>query len=109
MFAVVYRWKIREDLEKDFERAWNLGTVAIRRDLGGLGSRLHKMGDGEYFAYAQWPDEESYRRNRDARMPYEDEEARALYTRALQDSEAEVIIAGRVIDDLLVEDEGAKD
>lgn len=102
MFAVIYRWKTREGLEEDFERGWHLGTMAISRDLGGLGSRLHRIGRGEYFAYAQWPDEESYQRNRDARMPYDNDEARALYTRALEDSETEVIIAGDVIDDLLV-------
>lgn len=101
MFSVVYRWKIRSDRSLDFERAWNLGTRAITRDLGGLGSRLHKIAPGEYFAYAQWPDRESYEQNRQNRMPYDDPEARRLYTKALEDSEVEVLAIGEVIDDLL--------
>ena len=32
-------------------------TELIRDEQGGLGSRLHRCGDGHYFAYAQWPSE----------------------------------------------------
>jgi len=102
MFAVVYRWKIKPGLEAKFEEGWNRGTLAIRRDLGGLGSRLHKIAAGEYFAYAQWPDRESFMKNREQRMPYDDPEARALYTEALQDSEAQMLVLGEVLDDLLI-------
>jgi len=102
MFAVVYRWKIKPGLEARFEEGWRKGTLAIRRDLGGWGSRLHRMGDGRYFAYAQWPDEATFQKNRAERMPYSDPEARALYTAALEDSEAELLVLGDVLDDLLL-------
>lgn len=101
MFAVVYRWRIRPGLEAKFEEGWRLGTLAIRRDLGGLGSRLHRSADGGYFAYAQWPDADTFARNRAARMPYSDPAARALYTEALEGSEVELLVLGEVVDDLL--------
>lgn len=102
MFAVVYRWKIKPGLEVKFEEGWRLGTLAIRRDLGGWGSRLHRIGPGEYFAYAQWADRETFLKNRAARMPYDDPAARALYSEALEDSEAELVAMGEVVDDLLL-------
>ncbi|MGE0045969.1 MAG: antibiotic biosynthesis monooxygenase [Hyphomonadaceae bacterium] len=101
MFAVVYRWRIKPELEAKFEEGWRLGTAAIKRDLGGWGSRLHKSADGRYFAYAQWPDEETFMRNRKERMPYSDPAARALYTEALEGSEAELLVMGEVVSDLL--------
>lgn len=104
MFAVVYRWRIRPDLEEKFVEGWRRGTLAIRRDLGGLGSRLHRIGPGEYFAYAQWPDEATFQKNRAERMPYNDPDARALYTAALEDSEAQLVVLGEVADDLLLHD-----
>lgn len=102
MFAVVYRWKIKPGLEAKFEEGWRKGTLAIRRDLGGLGSRLHKIAPGEYFAYAQWPDRESFEQNRARRMPYDDPEARKLYTEALEESVVETLVVGEVLDDLLI-------
>lgn len=101
MFAVVYRWRIKPGLEAKFEEGWRLGTEAIMRDLGGWGSRLHKTSDGRYFAYAQWPDEETFLKNRKERMPYADPVARKLYTEALEESEAELLIMGEVAHDLL--------
>ena len=101
MFSVVYRWKIRPELEDKFRLAWRGGTVAIRRDLGGLGSRLHRIGPGEYFAYAQWPDEASYRAAREGKMSYDDPEARQAYLEALEGSETDVVVCGEVVEDLL--------
>jgi len=102
LYAVVYRWRIRPELEDTFERAWHLGTLAIRRDLGGEGSCLHRSGPGEYFAYAYWRTRVEYERNRAARMPYEDPIARELYTKALEGGELEVVLTGDVVDDLLL-------
>ena len=103
MFAVVYRWRIKPGLEAKFEEGWRRGTLGIRRDLGGWGSRLHRTAEGEYFAYAQWPDAETFHANRAARMPYADPEARALYTEALEGSEVELLVLGEVVDDLLLQ------
>ena len=55
-FHVVYRWRLREGSEASFRAAWSAVTQAIRREHGGLGSRLHRAEDGWWVAYAAWPD-----------------------------------------------------
>ena len=57
MHAIYFRWKVASGRERDFENAWLELTRLIRDERGGLGSRLHRCGDGHYFAYAQWPSE----------------------------------------------------
>ena len=46
-------------MEQDFENAWLTLSRIILQKYGSLGARLHKIGNGKYFAYAQWPDEET--------------------------------------------------
>ena len=53
-FAVLYRWKVKPDLEARFIDAWSAATVAYRT-IGALGSRLHRADDGSLYAYAEWP------------------------------------------------------
>ncbi|HEX8155593.1 MAG TPA: antibiotic biosynthesis monooxygenase [Thermoanaerobaculia bacterium] len=53
-FAVLYRWKVRPDLEHAFIDAWATATAAYRT-IGALGSRLHRADDGDLYAYAEWP------------------------------------------------------
>ena len=55
-FAVLYRWRLHPGREDDFVAAWAEMTAAIRRERGGLGSRLLRSDDGTWVAYAQWPD-----------------------------------------------------
>lgn len=62
-FAVLYRWRLRPGMEEDFKHAWGLQTDAIRRERGGLGSRLHRAPDGWWAAYALWPDREAWLRS----------------------------------------------
>ena len=57
MHAIYFRWKVATGHELDFEQAWLELTELIRNEQGALGSRLHRCGDGHYFAYAQWPSE----------------------------------------------------
>jgi len=59
-FCVVYRWVVREGMEQQCREAWARLTEAIRRERGGLGSRLHLADDGSWVAYAQWPDRETW-------------------------------------------------
>jgi catechol 2,3-dioxygenase-like lactoylglutathione lyase family enzyme len=54
-FAVIYRWRLEPNLVDDFCLAWEEMTHLIRAYRGGLGSRLHRLADGSYLAYAQWP------------------------------------------------------
>jgi heme-degrading monooxygenase HmoA len=100
MFAAIYKWRVLAGREAEFEEAWRLGTIAIRDQLGGQGARLHRAANGEYFAYAQWPDEETWRRAADQRMPYKDDEARRLYSSAI-DGPVEHLYAFPVVIDLL--------
>ncbi len=60
-FAVVYRWRIQEGREAEFEAAWRRVTLAIRERCGSFGSRLHRVSDGTYVAYARWPSEASWK------------------------------------------------
>jgi len=59
-FAVIYRWRLAPGTEAAFCDAWAEVTLAIGRDRGGLGSRLHRGDDGIWLAYAQWPDRASW-------------------------------------------------
>lgn len=59
-FAVLYRWRIDESRLADFRAAWEEATHRIRDERGGLGSRLHRLGDGFWAAYAQWPSRQAW-------------------------------------------------
>jgi len=65
-FCVVYRWRLRDGHEASFRKAWAVVTEAIAHKRGGLGSRLHRTDDGEWLAYAQWPDRETWERSQAA-------------------------------------------
>jgi len=53
-FVVLYRWKIKPELEDQFAAGWSQATQALL-ERGSLGSRLHKGNDDTWYAYAQWP------------------------------------------------------
>ena len=59
-FAVIYRWRLKPGSEEAFRAAWETVTRIIRREHGGLGSRLHRTAEGLWLAYAQWPDRASW-------------------------------------------------
>ena len=54
-FAVIYRARIHPGKEEQYVSAWTRITETLRRERGGLGSRLHRGTDGIWYAYAQWP------------------------------------------------------
>ncbi len=60
MYAIIYRFDVRQGQEAQFETSWQLVTHAFMKHAGGLGSRLHKNETGSYIAYAQWPDKISW-------------------------------------------------
>src|SRR5688572_18698629 len=103
MFVVVYWWRIKPGKEEQFREAWRRGTVEIKRIYGSLGSRLSRETDGRFIGVAEWPDRESWQRAFDAKMIYDDAEARRMFVDAI----AEAPEAGRplltmeVTDDLL--------
>lgn len=54
MFIVLYRWRIKPEMEERFISAWTEITRFMLDNRGSLGSRLHRAGDGTFYAYAQW-------------------------------------------------------
>ena len=66
MLIVIYRWKLTEGREEVFRQGWYEMTESIYRTRGSMGSRLHRAEDGTWVAYAQWPDEETWRKAREA-------------------------------------------
>lgn len=59
MFCVIYRWRIKPELEKQFVESWAAITRVYIEDRGGWGSRLHRGEDGLFYAYAQWKSAEA--------------------------------------------------
>ncbi len=101
MYAIAYRWKLKPGTEAQFERAWAAGTSAISAEFGGLGSRLHAGEDGFYYAYAQWPDKETYEKAMETRMHHSDDVAREAYRDAIAEDGSEILFAGEMVCDLL--------
>lgn len=54
MFVVLYRWRIKPELEKEFIEGWSEVTEYFVENSASLGSRLHRGADGVFYAYAQW-------------------------------------------------------
>lgn len=101
MYVAVYAWRVKPGHEERFREAWRRGTLAITRLYGSFGSRLHRAGDGRFIGHAEWPDEATWKAAFDARMVYDDPEARAMFVEALAEAPGELIAAMEVTDDLL--------
>ncbi|GAA2069980.1 hypothetical protein GCM10009801_20320 [Streptomyces albiaxialis] len=56
MFAVIYKWRLKQGKEEQFIASWRRMTTAIHESCGSYGSRLHRADDGTWVAYARWPD-----------------------------------------------------
>ncbi len=54
MFVVLYRWRIKPNLERQFVENWSARTAYLREKYDSLGSRLHRGNDGIWYSYAQW-------------------------------------------------------
>jgi len=77
MFTVIYEFKIKPGSEKAFEKSWRDLTNLIYNYEGSLGSRLHKLNDEIYLAYAQWPDRVTWV-NAGSKMPAESDTVRKI-------------------------------
>lgn len=104
MFVAVYAWRVKPGKEAQFREAWRRGTAAITRIYGGLGSRLHQNVDGRFVGVAEWPDRETWKKAFDAKMVYDDPEARASFLDALDEATpgGAPVFAMELTDDLLV-------
>lgn len=54
MFVVLYRWRIKEGMERQFVESWSERTAYLLEKYDTLGSRLHRGNDGIWYSYAQW-------------------------------------------------------
>ncbi|QEM81801.1 antibiotic biosynthesis monooxygenase family protein [Halomonas binhaiensis] len=59
MYSYLIEFNVKEGEEAAFVEHWSRLTEYIHQEFDGLGSRLHKTADGQYIAYAQWPDGDS--------------------------------------------------
>jgi hypothetical protein len=101
MYAVIYRWEVVPGLAAQFEEGWRRGTERISAEFGGWGSRLHRVSEGVYIAYAQWPDERTWKKAMETRMRHSDDEARKMYREAIVPGAFETLAQGEVVADLL--------
>ncbi|HRD47204.1 MAG TPA: antibiotic biosynthesis monooxygenase [Caulobacter sp.] len=106
MYVAVYAWRVRPGHEERFREAWRRGTRAITRLYGSFGSRLHRADDGRFIGYAEWPDEATWKAAFEAKMVYDDPEARAMFVEALEEGPGELLAAMEVTDDLLTRRDG---
>jgi len=56
----MFEFVVKDGCEEKFLEAWPSVTQGIYLFKGSLGSRLHKNINGEYIAYAQWPDQQTW-------------------------------------------------
>jgi quinol monooxygenase YgiN len=89
-FAVIYRWRLKTGAEAQFVAGWTRLTHAIRAERGGLGSRLHRLPDGSWLAYAQWPSRDAWEQAQAA--PALDPEGSVLMREAIVESEPPLLL-----------------
>lgn len=104
MYVAVYAWRVKPGKEAQFREGWRRGTLAINRIYGSFGSRLCRAEDGRFIGVAEWPDEATWRAAFDAKMVYDDAEARAMFIDALEEDSrpGELVANMDVLDDLLM-------
>ena len=83
MFIVMFEFVVKEGFEDQFLEAWPSATQGIYLFKGSLGSRLHKNINGEYIAYAQWPDKQAWEASATIQMSPDYEKHRDLMENAL--------------------------
>lgn len=97
MFVILYRWRINPEKEAQFIEGWTEITAYYRENFDSLGSRLHRGGDGIFYAYAQWKSAEQ-RENAFQNSPTF--EAGKLMREAIEESFPEVRL--EILSDYLV-------
>lgn len=63
MFCVVYKFYVDPAKHEQFKEGWRAVTMALKAECGGLGSRLHQDQNGNWIAYAQWPDKATWEKS----------------------------------------------
>ena len=65
MIAIIYRFKIKKGMDKQFSTNWALMTQEFRDIHGGLGSCLHQSDENLWTAYARWPDRDAFEKKKE--------------------------------------------
>lgn len=99
MHIVLYQFRVKQNHEEQFIKAWKVLTLLIHKHEKSLGSRLHKKKDLHYVAYAQWPSKEHFK-NAGEKLPLESNAIRARMRDSCED--VKVLDELEVIEDLLV-------
>lgn len=94
----MFEFVVKEGYKDQFLSTWAKTTQGIYLFKGSLGSRLHIDKNGAFIAYAQWPDEDTYRKASNIDMSPEYEKQRNLMhdslnlkaTKVLYEMEVEV-------------------
>lgn len=69
-FAVIYRWKVESEHEAYFRERWRCGTERLK-GLGSRGSSLSRTENGDFIAFARWPNERTREEAFAALSPFE--------------------------------------
>lgn len=64
--AILYRWSVASDQERQFVRQWRTAARELRR-LGALGCSLLRADNGEFVGLIRWPSE--YARSQAGKAP----------------------------------------
>ncbi|MDQ3061562.1 MAG: antibiotic biosynthesis monooxygenase [Acidobacteriota bacterium] len=99
MFVVLYRWRIRPNLEQQFVENWSARTAYLREKYDSLGSRLHRGSDGIWYGYAQWKSAEQREKAFDAESSEVSETSQKM-REAIEESFPEIQL--EVISDYLI-------
>jgi hypothetical protein len=97
-FAVLYRWRLHEDAEVSFVRAWTRVSELLLSERGSLGSRLHRGPDGLWYSYAQWPSADA--RKQAFALESVDPEAERQMVEAIAERFPEIVLES--VSDLMV-------
>lgn len=98
MFSVIYSFEVKPDCVETFITAWKKMTVLLYTREGSMGSRLHKVNNTKYVAYAQWPDKETWSKEK-VNLP----KSAIEYHRAMSESciEIKTDYAMEMVEDLI--------
>lgn len=91
MFIVLYRWRVKPHLERQFIESWSEMTDYLRKNYDSLGSRLHRGSDGLFYGYAQWMSAED-RKNAFTNDNAEISEAGLKMRESIEESFSEIVL-----------------
>lgn len=101
MHIVIYKFQVKPNESLAFMDAWEGLTNLIYQFEGSLGSRLHKIDELNYLAYAQWPSKDVFS-NAGANLP----KSADVFRSKMKDScdKIETLHEMEVVSDLLKQD-----